>query len=283
MSLLTTSHEPSPSLHSRHTSRSSMKDVEGAIVRRNSDEDLPRRSLSSKRLSLEVRPGSNPSANSSTNGNRSRNPSPLIIQSSTATPNEFETPSTVVLHHHGDPSSESEDDDNHLKSFESHRSEQYPPRRVSTPSPTSPTTFTTHPSTNPNSTADKAGVILGIHNVFLVLPQFIVTFLSSIIFYLLEPGTGLPTEVGTSGGVVSNPITSNSTDISGVDAVVRSGMWMAERALAISREQSQSQSQSQSGGHDAVGLIFRIGGVSAAVGGVICWRMSREWAKGRGV
>ncbi|CAI2162869.1 6527_t:CDS:2 [Funneliformis geosporum] len=40
-------------------------------------------------------------------------------------------------------------------------------------------------STNDSS---EAGVLLGIHNMYIVLPQFLVTFFSSIIFAILEPG-----------------------------------------------------------------------------------------------
>ncbi|RIA98477.1 major facilitator superfamily domain-containing protein [Glomus cerebriforme] len=35
----------------------------------------------------------------------------------------------------------------------------------------------------------EAGVLLGIHNMYVVLPQFLVTFFSSIIFAVLEPGS----------------------------------------------------------------------------------------------
>ncbi|TCD69764.1 hypothetical protein EIP91_006300 [Steccherinum ochraceum] len=46
--------------------------------------------------------------------------------------------------------------------------------------------------------AAKAGIILGIHNIFIVLPQFVISGLSSIIFALFDsskadPGAGLPT------------------------------------------------------------------------------------------
>ena len=35
--------------------------------------------------------------------------------------------------------------------------------------------------------AEKAGIIIGIHNIFIVIPQFIMTGLASIIFALLDP------------------------------------------------------------------------------------------------
>jgi len=42
-----------------------------------------------------------------------------------------------------------------------------------------------HANTSTNS---EAGVLLGIHNIYVVLPQFLVTFFSSIVFAILEPG-----------------------------------------------------------------------------------------------
>ena len=62
-------------------------------------------------------------------------------------------------------------------------------------------------------TADKAGVILGIHNVFLVLPQFVVTTLSSVIFYLMEPTKEL---AGEHPGAM--PVAGNGTDVAGAGA-----------------------------------------------------------------
>ena len=128
-------------------------------------------------------------------------------------------------------------------------------------------------------TADKAGVILGIHNVFLVLPQFIVTTFSSLIFYLMEPGKSLPEHHPQStphGGNVTMEV-------------------VGEMVKVVRREAEAGRVQAP----DAVGLIFRcasdlrvwagltmtnrIGGVSAAVGGCICWRLSRRWARGEGV
>jgi len=38
------------------------------------------------------------------------------------------------------------------------------------------------------SASSKSGVYLGIHNLFIVAPQFVITFLGTIIFAILEPG-----------------------------------------------------------------------------------------------
>lgn len=42
-----------------------------------------------------------------------------------------------------------------------------------------------------SSSSEESGVVLGIQNVYVVLPQFLVTFMSSIIFAFLEPATDL--------------------------------------------------------------------------------------------
>ncbi len=47
-----------------------------------------------------------------------------------------------------------------------------------------------HPSDHdtPSSTGELAGVYLGILNLFTTLPQFVGTFISTIVFAILEPG-----------------------------------------------------------------------------------------------
>ncbi|RUP12771.1 hypothetical protein BC936DRAFT_139797 [Jimgerdemannia flammicorona] len=46
-----------------------------------------------------------------------------------------------------------------------------------------------HDDDHTGSPATSAGILLGIHNMYIVLPQFLVTFLSSILFRVLEPDT----------------------------------------------------------------------------------------------
>ena len=106
--------------------------------------------------------------------------------------------------------------------------------------PYSPYTPATENSPPQPSTADKAGVILGIHNVFLVLPQFIVTFLSSIIFYLMEPSRELPGHHPQS--IPVTPV--NGTNAETISEITR----LVVREGALSGDASSP---------DAVGLIFR--------------------------
>lgn len=97
----------------------------------------------------------------------------------------------------------------------------------------------------------KAGIILGIHNTSIVIPQFIISGLSSIIFALSSPPTPLahrdPGEA-TNGTTVDSPIE------------VRSREPVAESASSAR----------------AVGFILRIGAVSAIIAFVLCWRLARE-------
>lgn len=67
---------------------------------------------------------------------------------------------------------------------------------------------------------DDAGSILGIHNIAICVPQFIISFISSIVFRLLEPN-------GTGQAVASD--------------------------------------------HNAIGVVFAIGGVAAIGAGVLSW------------
>ena len=52
--------------------------------------------------------------------------------------------------------------------------------------------------------AAKAGIIIGIHNIFIVMPQFIMTGLASIIFALLDP-------TKSASSVANPPLPANGT------------------------------------------------------------------------
>ncbi|KAF4603016.1 hypothetical protein EYR38_003421 [Pleurotus pulmonarius] len=101
----------------------------------------------------------------------------------------------------------------------------------------------------------KAGIILGIHNVFIVIPQFLVTGLSSILFAIFDPQKSVlhgahPGNIG------------NST-VAAVDT----------RDFTSQLFPREPEIQ---GGSNSVVYIFRIGGLSAAIAFVLCWRLARE-------
>lgn len=85
------------------------------------------------------------------------------------------------------------------------------------------------------STADKAGLILGIHNVFIVLPQFLITAISAVIFRMMDADPA-----GAENGTV----------------------------------------EAEASSSDAVGVVFRIGGVSAAAGAYLSYRLAQRWRRG---
>ncbi|KII91533.1 hypothetical protein PLICRDRAFT_156689 [Plicaturopsis crispa FD-325 SS-3] len=104
----------------------------------------------------------------------------------------------------------------------------------------------------------QSGVILGIHNIFIVIPQFIVTGLSSIIFALFEPDKSVLH--GQHPGKID---TSNTT--------------MSVTSELMRRQEADTVPD----GPNSVAIIFRqseysIGGVSAAIAFVLCWRLARE-------
>ncbi|KAL0946318.1 hypothetical protein HGRIS_012558 [Hohenbuehelia grisea] len=101
----------------------------------------------------------------------------------------------------------------------------------------------------------KAGIILGIHNVFVVIPQFLVTGLSSILFAIFDPEKSV-----LHGSHKGN--TNNST-VAALPA--------AAEAMILSADET-----SAAAGTDTIALIFRIGGVSAAMAFVLCWRLARD-------
>jgi len=102
--------------------------------------------------------------------------------------------------------------------------------------------------------SNKAGIILGIHNVFVVIPQFLVTGLSSILFAIFEPDKSV-IHHGSAHAI------GNSTS-----TVVH------DTAISLIREAGDDNGQR----FDSIGFIFRIGGVSAGIACVICWRLARE-------
>jgi hypothetical protein len=162
-----------------------------------------------------------------------------------------------------------------------------------------------------SDTAAQAGAILGIHNLFIVLPQFLITFLSSILFYLLEPSKSIA-EHGTVShpGVVHSPappFSPNNDTISssigesslgngtiggnegGLEEAIGEGLSSLGGGLGdpfglgLGEEMLMRRAAPEIGGGaeitggktDAVGFIFRFGGVSAAVACFLAWRMMR--------
>jgi len=84
-----------------------------------------------------------------------------------------------------------------------------------------------------NGLSSQAGAILGIHNIFLVIPQFLVTGLSSLIFAVLDPGPA-------------------------------KGISAREDGLELGQ------------GSNSVAIIFRLGGIAAAIAFVLSYRLAKD-------
>ncbi|PPQ81361.1 hypothetical protein CVT25_015468 [Psilocybe cyanescens] len=120
----------------------------------------------------------------------------------------------------------------------------------------------------------KAGVILGIHNIFIVIPQFLVTAFSAILFALFDPQKPvLPTHrapVAPAPGAVINGTALLATNVTSA-LISRGGEIMGD---LLSREEVGVEGGSQHS--NSVVYIFRIGGIAASFAFVMAWRLSRE-------
>ncbi|SJL10049.1 uncharacterized protein ARMOST_13431 [Armillaria ostoyae] len=83
----------------------------------------------------------------------------------------------------------------------------------------------------------KAGIILGIHNIFVVIPQFLVTGVSSIIFAVFDTDTRDSSSANNGVGAA------NAMNAAGSNSVV---------------------------------YVFRIGGIAALIAFVLSWRLAKE-------
>ncbi|EGO26619.1 hypothetical protein SERLADRAFT_436429 [Serpula lacrymans var. lacrymans S7.9] len=108
--------------------------------------------------------------------------------------------------------------------------------------------------------SSQAGVILGIHNMFIVVPQFLVTGISSIIFAIFEPDKSiLHGHHPGSTTAANNTVQAASPDSTSGNLFLR-----------------QEETDIPNTGPNSVAIIFRIGGVAAAIAFVLCWRLARE-------
>ncbi|KAH7882867.1 major facilitator superfamily domain-containing protein [Phlebopus sp. FC_14] len=109
-----------------------------------------------------------------------------------------------------------------------------------------------------NSLGSQAGAILGIHNLFIVIPQFLVTGLSSIVFAIFDPEKSV-----LHGHHPGNTQSGNETIPTAQDVT---------RPL-LPREELPDLPDDRP---NSVAIIFRLGGISAAIAFILCWRLSKE-------
>ncbi|KZP28701.1 MFS general substrate transporter, partial [Athelia psychrophila] len=116
------------------------------------------------------------------------------------------------------------------------------------------------PGPSGNDLSAKAGIILGIHNICIVIPQLLITCLSSIIFALFDPTKSVlhgkpPGSVAGNGTVIAKSMEMDSG---------------TENLFLRSEEGGEAA------GVDSVAIIFRLGGIAAAIAFVLSLRLARE-------
>ncbi|KZT71321.1 MFS general substrate transporter [Daedalea quercina L-15889] len=102
--------------------------------------------------------------------------------------------------------------------------------------------------------AAKAGVILGIHNVFVVMPQFVMTGIASIIFAIFDGAAPKNSDAASPG---------NGTATPGEVATTATGLQSRESLATPAAPNSYA-------------IVFRLGGVAATVAFVLTVRLARE-------
>ncbi|KAJ3766900.1 sucrose transporter [Lentinula raphanica] len=125
----------------------------------------------------------------------------------------------------------------------------------------------------------KAGIILGIHNIFVVMPQLIVTGLSSVIFALVDPAKSVlhgSHPGGTLGLAHNHTTTTTAALINGRDITGSVVSFFGRDDTDIGDELEMIQDLQASATSNSVVYIFRIGGVSALIAFILCWRLARE-------
>ncbi|KAI0926618.1 hypothetical protein AcV7_010403 [Taiwanofungus camphoratus] len=111
--------------------------------------------------------------------------------------------------------------------------------------------------------AAKAGIIIGIHNIFIVTPQFVMTGIASIIFAILEPGKSA---LGHTGNIKVG----NGT--SGVDEAAGNATSMAVRSILQARDEEASLNNTP----NSYAIVFRLGGIAAVIALILTIRLARE-------
>jgi solute carrier family 45 protein 1/2/4 len=139
-----------------------------------------------------------------------------------------------------------------------------------------------------SATSPIASKLQGIHNIFVVIPQFLVTGFSAVLFALIDPqkptlpGHHIPTAPHPGPATNITVVLKNVTDV-----VVRApGEYMLAK-----RTESADTSHTNSvvyifryvlSGPESPGIslvekfLCRIGGIAASIAFVLCWRLAKE-------
>ncbi|KAG9072044.1 hypothetical protein KI688_006266 [Linnemannia hyalina] len=169
---------------------------------------------------------------------RTTTPSPTTVdvpfgpgtESSTwSTPIEYDV-GLSKLESESEDSENSEADGEYKKSCKQKKCRSSEEGGSSSPHPGtgSGSTATTAPPSG-SSEASSAGALLGIHNIYIVLPQFLVSFLSSLVFAAIEPRTSTPGDSTT-----ELPVKESAGNPDTIGVMLRFGGVMAGIAALLS-------------------------------------------------
>ncbi|THH09710.1 hypothetical protein EW145_g1817 [Phellinidium pouzarii] len=130
----------------------------------------------------------------------------------------------------------------------------------------------------PGGLQAKSGIIIGIHNLFIVIPQFISTGFTSVIFALFDPGKSV--RHGHNPGIgLPGPANGSGAGNGSVEFGANADMsTTADASLFLSARDGDDGGAPH--GVNSVAVIFRFGGVAAMLAFVLCWRLSRELRRG---
>jgi len=124
----------------------------------------------------------------------------------------------------------------------------------------------------PGGLAAKAGIIIGIHNLFIVLPQFISSGITSIIFALFDPTKSV--RHGHNPGI---GLPGNGTVPAGTSDSRNETLLSRSSILLLSRDEVEGGDR----GANSVAIVFRLASVATLVAFILCWRLARELKKAR--
>ncbi|PPQ98305.1 hypothetical protein CVT26_013500 [Gymnopilus dilepis] len=119
----------------------------------------------------------------------------------------------------------------------------------------------------PGTLSAKAGTIMGIHNIFIVIPQFLVTGFSALLFALFDPKK--PALPAHRAPVAPGPVPTGNMTAAAAEVVERGLSWSLEHLV-------RREGMAVEGNSNTVVYVFRIGGVAASFAFVFCWRLARE-------
>ncbi|KAH9968022.1 major facilitator superfamily domain-containing protein [Russula dissimulans] len=114
------------------------------------------------------------------------------------------------------------------------------------------------------SLSAKAGIILGIHNIFVVIPQFLVTGLTAFLFAILEPHKSALH--GDYPGKTQPGLNTTTSVANNIDNGIP----------ALTARQEGGPTVGPPSGPNSVAIIFRIGGIWTMIAFVLSWRLSKE-------